>query len=210
MKDYNIATLFEIAFGIKNFAMYRPESVDSKPESPSFNYQGINIVEDVAEASRLSHLGTPILYPIKFKGSPYQFYTTSGELETFPVEDFELPAATLVNFRRAKILSQTTAVAGNGTVKELYGFNDWVIDIRGICLRDPSHPTAKTAYDQHLKLVEWDNIADSITVVGDLFADKDIGNLVIKEMDFKQVQGKPGVIPFFARCISDQPIELFL
>jgi hypothetical protein len=210
MDRYTVSRLFEIAFGIKNYAAYRPESVGSMPNDPEGVYSNINLIEEVAEASRVSYMGTPIVFPIKFRGENYNFYNTSGEIESFPIGDFELPAATMVNFRHSKILSKTTALSANGTVKEMYGFDDWVVDIRGLCLRDPSHATAKTAYEQHQKLVEFDKVADSITVIGDLFADKDISKLVILESEFKQVQGKPGVIPFYLRCISDQPLELEL
>ncbi|TLP81354.1 DUF6046 domain-containing protein [Maribacter sp. ACAM166] len=210
MADYNINTLFEIAFGIKNYAMYRPEGVGSLPNAPGFVYNNIDFIESLEETARVSYMGTPIVFPIKFRGENYKFYNSNGEIENFPVADFDLPSATLVNFRHPKIVSKTTALASNGTVKEMYGFDDWVVDIRGICLRDPGHATAKTAYEQHQKLIEFDEVADSITVIGDLFTDKNISKLTILETEFKQVQGKPGVIPFYMRCISDSPIELDL
>ncbi|KQC30176.1 DUF6046 domain-containing protein [Flagellimonas eckloniae] len=215
--NYNTAEIFALAFGIKNFAIYQANrelvTFDTQGNAAPTNkasYKGVNIIEDVQEASRLSYMGTPIMFPIKFRGDNYRFYDSSGDVIEFPVKDFELPAATLVNFRRAKIMATTNALANNGTVKEMYGFDDWTIDIRGLCLRDPSHPTAKTAIEQHRRLVEFENIIESIAVTGDLFLDKDIHHLVIKEVDFKQVQGKPGVIPFYLRCVSDQSIELNL
>lgn len=210
MDRYNINTLFEIAFGIKNYAMYKPNGVDSLPDAPGYTFNGIDLIEDETEASRISYMGTPIVFPIKFRGENYNFYNTSGEIEAFDLADFDLPSATLVNFRHPKILGKSTAVGASGTVKEIYGFDDWVVDIRGLCLRDPGHATAKTAYEQHLKLVDFDKVVESITVIGDLFADKDISKLTILETEFKQVQGKPGVIPFYMRCISDLPIELNL
>lgn len=208
MRKYDVATLFEIAFGIKNYAVFNPEGVGTPPNPPGFNFKGIKVLDDVQEASRLSYMGTPIVFPIKFRGGEYNHYNTSGEITTFSIDDFELPAATLVNFRRAKIMNTTNALSNSGTVKEMYGFDDWIVDIRGLCLSDPGHPTAKTARDQHLKLYEFEKFADSIVVIGDLFSDKDIHHLVIKEIDFKQVQGKPGVIPFYLRCVSDSTTDL--
>ena len=215
--NYNTAQLFALAFGIKDFAIYqankalvryKPDGVGTLPEAPDYNFSGIKVLEDVQEASRLSYMGTPIVFPIKFRGDNYRIYNSSGDVDTFPYEDFELPAATLVNFRRAKIMSTTNALANSGTVKEMYGFDDWNIDIRGLCLRDPGHPTAKTAFEQHKMLVDFENVIESIGVTGDLFLEKNIHHLVIKEIDFKQVQGKPGVIPFYMRCVSDQSLEL--
>ena len=210
MDRYNVNALFQLAFGIKNFAVYNPEGVGTLPNAPAYNFNGIDLIEDVEAANRQSFMGTPIVFPIKFRGENYNFYNSNGDIESYPVADFNLPAATLVNFRHPKILAKTTALANSGTVKEMYGFDDWVVEIRGLCLRDPGHETAPTAYDQHLRLIEFDKIADSITVIGDLFADKDISKLTILETEFKQVQGKPGVIPFYMRCISDMPIELDL
>jgi len=147
--------------------------------------------------------------PIKFKGKGYPIFNDFGEVVTNKYNDFDLPAATLVNFRRSKVMSKTKASAAKGTVKELFGFDDWRIDIRGFCLADASHKTAKTARDQKIKLFEFDAIVEGIQIVSELFDDFDISHLVIEEMQFNQLKGKPGVIPFYLKCSSDEPFDLF-
>ncbi|PCI11866.1 MAG: hypothetical protein COB73_00745 [Flavobacteriaceae bacterium] len=218
---YNINTLFDIAFGIKSVGVFKidqPQSNDGAlphfsgiKESTNFNITpDILTTTDIKEANRMSYLGTPIVFPMSFKGKSYQVYSKIGEIELRKLADFELPAATLVNFSRAKLISKTKALASNGTVKELYGFDDWRIDIRGLCLIDPSHATAKTALEMEAKLREFEAVVDNISVTGALFAAKGIDSIVIEKLSITQLKGKPGVIPFYMQCTSDQPIELFI
>jgi hypothetical protein len=210
MGGYNIAQLFEIAFGIKSIGKYYVDKVGEKPTDVNFNYAGVEVVKGLEYASKMSSLGTPMIVPIKFKGKGYSVFNDFGEIVTDTFEDFELPATTLVNLRRAKTISKTKASAAKGTIKELFGFDDWRIDIRGFCLADSSHAVAKTARAQKIKLNEFDAIVDSIEVVSELFTDFDISHLVIEELQFHQLKGKPGVIPFYLKCSSDEPYDLFL
>lgn len=222
---YNIAKLFEIAFGIRSISAYNVGDVGSLPQdvkhqyqglnkessnNNTFNYSGIEVVNQPHEASRLSHLGTPIILPITLKGKKYQVFDRMGNIVYRQYDDFELPSASLVTMRHAKIINKTKANAANGTVKEMYGFDDWKIEIRGFCLSDPSHQNAQTAYNQKLKLFEFDKIVDSISVISEVFNDLDISNIVIEELSFNQLKGKPGVIPFHMKCVSDEPLELIL
>lgn len=206
---YNINTLFDIAFGIKSVGVFKIDQPQQE-NGLDFNFKGVELTDDLNVAQRMSHLGTPIVFPITFVGKSYQVYSEIGEIELRNLADFELPAATLVNFSRAKLISKTKALASNGTVKELYGFDDWRIDIRGLCLADPSHATAQTALEMEAKLREFEGVVDNISVVGSLFTAKDINSIVIEKLHITQLKGKPGVIPFYMQCTSDQPIELFL
>jgi hypothetical protein len=194
MENYNTAELFNLAFGIKSIGNYKVDKL-----STGLDYE-----------SKLSYLGTPMIVPIKFKGKGYQVFNDFGEVVIDTFEDFHLPASTLVNLRRAKTIVKTKASAAKGTVKEIFGFDDWQIDIMGFCLADDAHANAKTARDQKIKLNQFDAIVDSIQVVSELFEDFDISHLVINEIQFNQLRGKPGVIPFSLRCSSDEPSNLFI
>jgi len=204
---YKVSELFDIAFGTRPI-VYRPG--ERPAENSPITYQGMTTIESGPEATRISYMGTPILFPVTFIGSSYQVYAPAGNITRRAFGDFELPATTMVNFRRAKIVSKTKALAARGTVKEMYGFTDWSIDIRGICLRDPSHPQAADPYEQLRQLLEFEQIAESIEVSGELFAARSIYRLVIEDMDTPQVKGKPEVLPFYLRCSSDEPLELIL
>ena len=65
-----------------------------------------------------------------------------------------------------------------------------------------------SAYEQHQELLKWENIADSIEVIGELFLDKSIYRLVIEDINFPQLEGKQNIIPFEIAAVSDEPIEL--
>ena len=173
-------------------------------------FTGMQIVDDVAEVHRLSYLGTPIIYPVIFKGQKYRYYQDNGELDTIQLADFELPAVTLSSFSRKKNVSKTELTGGYGTVKEMYGFGDWQITIQGVCLRDPSHPTAKTAMEQHNQILAFEKVAEAIPVTGELYNEKGIDALVIESIKIGQLAGKPGVIPFTLNCIQDTPKELLV
>lgn len=210
MINYNISQLFDVAFGIKSIGVYDVGQVNTKPNDVNFNYSGLEMVTDPHEAARMSYLGTPIILPMTFKGRRYQVFNELGDIELKQYEDFELPATTLVSMRRAKIMTETKARASKGSVIEMYGFEAWRIDIRGFCLADPSHKTAKTAYDQKLILKKFDDIVDSVEVLSEVFNDLDVSNIAIKETTFNQLKGKPGIIPFYMQCRSDEPLDLVL
>ena len=208
MERYNVAELFDIAFGIKSIGVYKVGGINQKPTDINFDFSGVQLIEELDYATKLSQLGTPMIMPIVFKGKNYQVFNELGDIAEKSFEDFALPATALVNFRRAKTISKTKASAAKGSVKELFGFDDWRIDIRGFCLADSAHATAKTAREQKIKLYQFDDIVDSIQVISEIFDDIDISHLVIEELQFNQLKGKPGIIPFYLKCSSDEPFEL--
>ena len=204
----NIAQLINVAYGLKDLKGYKVDEINTLPDDIKVDYQGVEVIESLHEASRLTALGTPVILPLKLKGLQYQTYNDLGEIELKQFEDFELPASSLVTMRRNKIVTKTKALAAKGTVKEMYGFSDWRIDIVGVCLADSSHPTKKTAYDQKLELAEYEEIVDSVQIVSEIFNDLKIDYISIEEINFKQLKAYPGVIPFSMKCFSDEPIEL--
>lgn len=200
--NFDIANALSAAFGIKAPLFVLPDTAPQKGEAA---YASIP-VKTLPEAKKMSWLGTPIIYPMVFKGGEYQIYKPTGELGSSKLNDFEIPPATLVDFRRSKNITKTRLSGNNGTVKEIYGFDDWQIRIRGLCLNTPDI----SAYDQHLELLKWEKLADSIQVQGELFLDKDIFNLTIEDIDFRQPEGKQNIIPFEITAVSDEPLELVL
>ncbi|SIQ74253.1 DUF6046 domain-containing protein [Maribacter ulvicola] len=189
MNSYNISDLFKIAFGLT----VDPYNISTLNKSIQDNqkYKGITLLP-TEKVERLSHLGTPILHPIKFEKGNYKTYNEKGEIIMTGLSDLYLPPTTLVDFKRAKILSRSTAIQGVGTVKELYGFDDWKIRIRGLCLNTPSN----TARQQINELLKWEKVASGVDVVAKFFNDKGIYSIAIESIEIKQIAGKPSVIPF--------------
>ncbi|WP_435135712.1 DUF6046 domain-containing protein [Formosa sp. A9] len=195
----DISQLFNAAFGVTPITY----KVDNQaPNNGLVNYQSIP-VKTYEAAKKMSWMGTPIMFPMKFKGGYYNRYSKAGRLIANPYQDFDLPPATIVDFRRAKNITKTNVLGSTGTVKEIYGFDDWQIRIRGLCLDTPN----LSAIDQYKALLRWEEIADSIEVLGELFLDKSIFSITIEDIDFKQAQGKENVIPFEITASSDEPLE---
>lgn len=201
---YNLADLFKAAFGIRQPIFMIP---DQGQVSPELNYSGIQVLPDYyTEESDTSWLGTPILFPATFMGGPYLKYRGDGTLETVDMPDFKLPPATLFSFRRAKNIVRTEVLGGNGTVKELYGFDDWIIDVRGIAFDEPT----QSAHQQIESLLLWEQLADSVAITGRLFTQRRISRIVMNDWTDNITQGAPGSVAFQFQMVSDQPIELEL
>lgn len=200
---YNISKLFQKAFGVDIPIYIIPSvSISWKEENP---YSGFTLKTE-EESKTMSYLGTPIIAPTTLMAGTYMKYKQNGEITKITTSDFMFPPVTLVDFRRAKNIIKTDMLGSYGTVKEIYGFDDWSINIRGLALSEPEYPAQK----QIEKLLEYENLADSIDVEGILFSSKDIRRIAIEDIELGQLEGQPGTIPFTIRACSDNPIELQL
>nr|DAN50691.1 MAG TPA: hypothetical protein [Caudoviricetes sp.] len=197
---YNISQLFKLAFGT-NLPVYLTVPIGKEPAHTA-EYGSIRTVGR-EEAMRLSKLGTPIVFPMKFTAGSYKFYDYQSKIVEKHLSDFWLPPATMVDFSRVKNISRTDVIGGNGTVKEIYGFDDWQIRIRTVC-----HNDELSSREYEKRLIEWSEVIQSISVEGDLFGWKNIHNLVIESIDIRSLEGTPNIIPIELNCISDEPFEL--
>lgn len=200
--QYNIRELFMEYFGTASTIYSIPSNSENHPAQLS--YSGIEKLPQHYKASGTSWMGTPILFQAAFNGGSYNRYKLNGELERVRLGAFLLPAATMFQFRRAKNIVRTNLLGAQGTVKEIYGFDDWIVDVKGICLDEPN----RSAREQYQELLEWERIADAIGVSGELFTQKDIHSVALNEWQDNITQGKPGTIPFAFQLYSDEPVEL--
>lgn len=201
---YNLSKLFSAAFGI-NSPIFITEPLGKKTPN-NFDYKGIDIIEDYYTKEATSWMGTPIIGLLKFKAGTYKIYNDKGELSDIIYNEFILPPATLFSFRRSKNITKTNLLGNNGTVKEIFGFDDWVIDVKGLAVDTPQ----SSARDQLIALKEWEELASSIGVRSKLFTSKKIEAVVIEDYKEESIQGSPGIIPFSMTLISDEAIEEFL
>lgn len=203
----NIANLFAEVFGVSS-PVFIPWGRELKTRIPD-NYKDVSLSAK-EEAQRMSWMGTPVLDSFTIDGGSYNTYDEEGKLTRMTLDDFVFPYATIVEFERNMNVTKTKVLGNAGTVKEMYGLDDWNINIRGFCLDDKSRQAQKTAYEQLNELVRWRNVVDSVNVTGYLFKDKDIYSMVIENMTLAPVQGKENVYSFSIRAVSDKPIELRL
>lgn len=199
---YIITEIFRKAFGI-NIPFYITEDLRQKVPT-NISFEGITPLPDYSGEKLTSWMGTPIFFSATLKGGMYQQYNLKGELVDVELPDLVLPPATMFQFRRAKNITRTNILGSNGTVKEIFGFDDWVIDVRGLCLDEPT----RSAQSQLKSLLAYENLADAIEVLGSQFGARNIQRVCINEWSDNIPQATPGVIAFQFQLISDEPLEI--
>ena len=193
---------------------------DYKPETPN-DYSGYNIkqstyeyapeIKIIDDSEVKSIFGTPVVGTIEFLGGHYNMYNRfTGKLEKARYSDYTLPYSCIVDFSRDAVITETQTLGGTGTVKELYGLSDWQITIRGVAFNGSARIKDETAHQAIRSLKQWSDLSDSISVKGDIFAAKDIDNIVIKSFSVQPIVAKYNVIPFTIEAVSDEPIELII
>lgn len=153
-----------------------------------------------------SHLGTPVFFPMLLKGGSYDYFN-DGQIMQRNLADFTLPYTSTAEFNRQKIITKSKPNGRQGSVKELWSFDDWQISIRGLLIdNDPQQFPQR----QLESLLAFESLADSVEVVGDLFNYLGIQRITIERIAISQVKGKPHVIPFLLECSSDEDLEIVI
>lgn len=198
---YNVSQLFQAAFGMQIPVFITEPLIRQAPAELSF--KGIETLPEYYEANSTSWMGTPIMFQAKFEGGSYWRYKQNGQLERVQLAEFTLPPATMFQFRRAKNMNKTTVLGSNGTVKEIFGFDDWIIDVRGLALDEPN----RSAAEQITELLKWEELADGINVSGEQFNIRNIFRVAMEDWSDNVIQGKQGVRAFTFQLTSDQDIN---
>ena len=210
--QYNIAQAFAAAFGVGQIPVqYKlPEGDDNG--APNVIYSSLGQINQEEITNGKSWLGLPIHFKFSLAGGTYNAYDLAGNIEQRELAAFQMPLTTMVEFSRAKNIKTTATLGGYGTVKEMYGFQDWSIRIRGICVNDKAHPQFELATDQRNAIAAFEDLADAIQLVPstNVFTDLGIYALVINSIDLPSVAGKNNYLPFTLNCVSDTPTELIL
>ena len=144
-----------------------------------------------------------------FLGGAYKTWDYKGNLIDIELNDFLMPLATLVEFTRAKTVTKTPTLGGVGTVKEIYGFEDWSISISGIILPDDLNPlTQQTVAEQMEAMQLFHELAGCIDIQGQLFAQRNISRIVTESLKFSPVQGRPNMMQYSIEAVSDGDLIL--
>lgn len=200
-----LGQLFKTAFGVVPVYMTVPIGKTNEVKIEGFNATIKD--EDINEDEILTSVyGTPIIYPVSFEGGNYPIYDFYGKPKMKTYEQIWLPATTMVDFNRAKNVIKTNVLGANGTIKEIFGFDDWQIRIRMLCLNDNKYKAREYADI----LQDWFEIAGGINVRGSIFSKKEIYNIVIDDIEIKTLAGSPNVIPIEMSASSNVPEEIFI
>jgi hypothetical protein len=158
---------------------------------------------------RISQFGTPVFGNFKTEAHKnYLVYDVNNKLSPREYDEFEFPLATIVDFERKKNIVITQTIGGLGSVKETMGLDDWNINIRGVIVFDESRQRQKTVHEQQYALDRLNEIVGSIGVSGKIFGDRYINHIVIQDLKYSAVQGKPGLVQYEINALSDE--EFFL
>ncbi|NCB67443.1 MAG: hypothetical protein EOM47_01170 [Bacteroidia bacterium] len=156
------------------------------------------------EYDRLSQFGTPVLGSFRAEAGTYKAYDNNDKLSDLQIDDFEFPVASIVEFSRRKGTVVTETIGGKGSVKEIMGLSDWVISIRGLIVQDDSRNSFKTVAEQQKQLDKLNEVAGAIKINGKLFFERDIHHILIQELRYTPVQGKPGLVQYEIDALSDE------
>jgi hypothetical protein len=227
---YNIGKLYADAFpSLASQALFKLEGVNDlakekitdkigygfkipqeEQKNLNLDWNGVKSIQ-VSEANAFSYLGTPIFHQIRLKaGNYYILENGNAVLKNFPA-DLILPATTTVDINRAKVIAKTQINGNSGTVKEVWGFSDWEITVRGMIITEGENEgnNANIFPEKEINSIyEYENITDSIEVSGGMFGILKIKRLCIEKITFSQVTGMPNIIPFQMNCTSDEAAEI--
>lgn len=205
---FGLPGMLSLLYGIANPVAFPGVMGQAKREQPEVSFAGITVVED-NEARAVSHLGTPILYPVTLRGGSYRRFARDGRVEQVTLGELRLPLSSVVEMSRGKTITKTAVVATGSSVKEIYAHEDWQVRISGILMDEPKQPQgASTLEAMQDRMLEFDRLADSIGVDGDLFKQRAIDRLSIVSLSFNQIPGKPRMHGFQMVCESDDALEL--
>lgn len=200
---YDISQLTNLAFGLTGSLIRYPDANHQAQAPASIDWKGVPEVE-ITKSEVMSYLGTPVFMPVRFLEGKYK-KLNYGRVQTVSSEEWQLPYTTLVDFNRKKIIAKTQVNGYYGEVKEMYGFGDWDIKIRGFLINNNPF---KFPEEELRRLLEFENLTDAISVEGDMFNWLSIYKLVIEDIQLPRIEGMPNVQPFQLSCVSDVPIEL--
>ncbi|MFK7048724.1 hypothetical protein FLACOL_01066 [Flavobacterium columnare] len=119
--------------------------------------------------------------------------------------EYQLPNEPLISFSLTKTIVKTATVGKRrkGTVKEYITTEDYTITIRGLCVNedDPEEYPA----EQVAMLKELVDIDDALDVVDNPFFELfGIRRIVIEDINFDEMMGRPGQQAYSIKAISDQ------
>ena len=199
-----LGQLFKAAFGTVPVYLTVPIGKEKPADLSGYKPE---MIEDITYEDTLikSIYNTPIIFPVVFKGGQHKVYNDKGQIIYRDYQDLLLPATTMVDFGRAKNIVKTNMLGANGTVKEIYGFDDWNIRIRTLCIKGELQ-----AREYVERLHQFNEIIGPIEIESALFSIKNINSIVIEELNEKSLEGQPNVIPIEMNCVSDEDIQIII
>jgi hypothetical protein len=203
MATVTIKDIYNEVFGIKpKYLIPRRGGMDLVPDK---DYLEIEVFPEDEDSS--SQFGTPILEKIILKG---------GNYKTFEIKDgvpvvkqvsyaaYEFEGWPMIDVSQDKVIVTTPINGRDGTVKEYIYTDDHQVTIRGLLIGDGNaYP-----YDARRNLTNMFKINNAYAVESRLLNEMGVLSLVIKSIQFNELEGYNNVCPFTITCISDRDVLL--
>ena len=199
-----IGNLLSEVFGVES-PVYVPWFIQR--DKKYLPFPDVEVMQDIEYENAPVRYGQKTFGAFWLKGGSYLNYDHTGKLITSKYPDFLMPLATLVDFSREKETFKTP-VCGGGTVKETYTLLDWNITINGIILPDKFNPYTQQTVSQQMEVIQnFHEIAGSIIVEGQLFAQREITRIVTETLKFSPIQGRPNMMQYSITAVSDNDTD---
>lgn len=207
---FNVPSALGMLYNVAAPITFPGVTTQAEQQNPTLTFAGVTVVED-DEQRPVSPIGTPVFYPVVLKGGKYKRHDRKGKVEEVDMRDLRLPITTVVEMSRGKVITKTPVVAAAASVKEVYAMEDWTIRLSGILFDESNQPQGATTLEaMQERMLDFFALADSIEVEGDLFHQRGIFRLVLKDLSFNQLPGKPRFHGYQLQCESDDPLELII
>lgn len=178
MAGINIIELYNSVFSYKGLPFPIQPNTINRVEIPGGSMPGI--LQSTVEG--------PYFMPIKIDG-------------------WQLPNEPLVGLSLSKKIERTFINGRQGTVKELISNDDYIIQIKGICVNEDSDDYPE---DQVSRLREICEKSESLSVTCELLRIHNISNIVINNYKIPADAGAQSYQKYTIEAFSDNILELVL
>ena len=207
---FSIPSALALLYRVATPVTFPGAAQEAEESNPDISFGGVRVVDD-SDQYEISHIGTPIMFPITLVGGNYRTYDVNGQVLDTSLSDLRLPISSVIEMSNSKTITTTPVSANGGTVKEIFAFGEWDIRISGIIFDEKTHPHGATTVERmEHRMRVFDQLADSIGVECALLNRRGIQRLVIKSLNFQAVPGKPRMVGYQMQCESDAPLELLI
>lgn len=181
----NLADLYKQVFGYVApgyYPTYKP--IEVKPGEARSPIEMKQVFEE-----EKSFLGTALIIPVT-------------------LNDWRLPNEPLIQITGSKEIAETKFDGQDGTFKELYSLNDYIITIKGFAINDDDPDSFPEDIVRKLRSVC--EVKNSVKIVNKLTNIFRIEWLSIKNFEFVEYEGSAGIQPYQITGSSDREFDLEL
>jgi len=185
MATINLLKLYQSTFGYVASPFKNGNVIANVPEASKFN----SLAYPEYEIFRQSYLGTPFFMP-----------TT--------IDNYQLPNEPIIEISGNKTIIQTAIDGMDGSFKELFSLDDYVITIKGIAV-DDNNPDMYPE-EQIRAIRDLYEAKTNLQIVNRLCGFFNVKYLVVKSVSFPAIEGSRDMQPYILNCISDSVFNLEL